>query len=221
MDTYIQNIFFRKTNKDPVIFFDLFNIMYIFDKTDKREIFCGYRMNVLNKKICKFFEQLKNVEIIFFHKNHTYIAYNPESKRLKSEANHIFKGTQEFYEFHERRRSIDNYTPSKDYAFNIRKLYDTNHFPQFLKYGKIYAIDQYSEIAQLAQEKNALAIVSIYSEFLIYDADWKNWSLYDTDINSLKTMELKKHGGLKEYFNFNTQQFNLFWILKKNVVMVS
>lgn len=177
-------------------------------------------MNVLNKKIVKFFEQLKNVEIIFFHKNHTYIAYNPEDRKLKTEANFIFKATQEFYEFHERRRPIDNFNPEREEAFNIRRLFITNHFPQFLKYGKIHAINQYSEIAQLAKQKNALAIVSIYSEFLIYGADWKNWSLYDLDVNSLKTMELKKHGGLKEFFNLNTQQFNLFWMLKKNVVMV-
>lgn len=176
-------------------------------------------MNVLNKKIVEFFEQLKNVEIIFFHKNHTYIAYNPEDRRLKTEANFIFKATQEFYEFHERRRSIENFSPERG-AFHLRRIYITNHFPQFSKYGKIHAINQYSEIAQLAQQKNALAIVSIYSEFLIYDADWKNWSLYDMDVNSLKTMELKKHGGLKEFFNLNTQQFNLFWMLKKNVVMV-
>lgn len=177
-------------------------------------------MHILNKKIEKFFEQLKDVELIFFHKNHTYIAYNPEDRKLKTETNFIFKSTQEFYEYHERRRSIDNFNPERKEAFELRRLYSTNHFPQFSKYGEIYAINQYSEIAQLAKQKHALAVVSIYSEFLIYDADWKNWSLYDIDEHSLKTMELKKHGGLKEFFNLNTQQFNLFWMLKKNVVMV-
>lgn len=206
----------NRTEQEPIIVIDLSNLTHVIT-SDPKETICGGRhQSVLHsfENMMKAFEAIGSV-LVFF------IDLNEKEERIDRwirRHNTLFNKFTDIYNRIASGVTLDNLAADSTDTALSSSFYGMNMIAS--KYGKFrYSIkrDCEQEMAQYATRKNAIAVLSNNTDFLIYEGPWQLWSpqYIKMSNNIISTTEYSR-SRLANDLSISEHQLSLFASLMQN-----
>lgn len=221
---YNRNLFHvnRTEVGTPVIVINLWGFCNYFEAQPLQVLFRG-RLNKIREEFETFLAQMKDAgaQLIFVFKK-TPILSEP---KWIDDRNDEYKKSLAFIDFLENRSTselVDFFSSSWNCYYPLNTIVTNVLCQAAANYGEFYGndiflIEETSGHVELANVKNALAIIGMDTHYLCFDGPWKFWSPKRSGKTGLALEEYNKHVIL-DHFDFNFEEMQLFALLAGKMI---